>query len=167
MEHAGEGANPFEEAVASAMRGEGHDIRYQVGVAGYFIDLAAVDPAKPGRFLLGIECDGASYHSARSARDRDRLRQQVLEGLGWKLHRIWSTDWFRQPHRELQRAVQAIEQAEMSGTIHPTVPVLATTAQGAVPREMNLEGAKRPDALPKYDVANLVPPAPRWWDVGA
>jgi very-short-patch-repair endonuclease len=57
---------------------------------------------------MGIECDGAAYHSGRSARDRDRLRQEVLEGLGWKLYRIWSTDWFRSPQREAQRLLTAI-----------------------------------------------------------
>src|SRR5690606_3096245 len=63
--------------------------------------------------LLGIECDGASYHSARSARDRDRLRQEVLERMGWQIHRIWSTDWFRNPARELQRVVEAIDAARI------------------------------------------------------
>ena len=75
-----EADSPFEEAVAAALRARGHDIEHQVGSAGFFIDLAVVDPDRPGRYMLGIECDGAMYHSARSARDRDRLRQQVLEG---------------------------------------------------------------------------------------
>jgi transcription elongation GreA/GreB family factor len=57
----------------------------------------------PYGFVLGVECDGATYHSAKSARDRDRLRQEVLEGLGWRLHRIWSTDWFNNPAREADR----------------------------------------------------------------
>ena len=163
VEHAGEGVNPFEEAVSLALRGEGYDIRHQFGVAGYFIDLVVVDPAKAGRFLLGIECDGASYHSARWARDRDRLRQQVLEGQGWKLHRIWSTDWFRQPQRGLQRAVQAIEQAIEGRTNQATVPAAATASEGAVLREETGEGPKKPEALPKYDIAELRPPASRRW----
>jgi REase_MTES_1575/Transcription elongation factor, GreA/GreB, C-term len=58
--------------------------------------------------VLGVECDGASYHSAKSARDRDRLRQEILEGLGWRLHRIWSTDWFNNPTREAERLRAAI-----------------------------------------------------------
>ena len=70
------------------------------------------DPERPGRYLLGIECDGATYHSAQSARDRDRIRQNVLEGLGWRIHRIWSTDWFRFPDRELKKAAEAIEAAK-------------------------------------------------------
>ena len=106
-----EADSPFEEAVAAALRARGHEIEHQVGSAGFFVDLAVLDPGRPGRFVLGIECDGAMYHSARSARDRDRLRQQVLEGLGWTIHRIWSTDWFRSPERELARVETAIRNA--------------------------------------------------------
>jgi len=84
-----EADSPFEIAVAKKLRERGYDITHQIGTGGYFIDLAVVDNQKPGRYLLGIECDGAMYHSARSARDRDRLRQEVLENLGWQIHRIW------------------------------------------------------------------------------
>lgn len=69
----------------------GIEVEPQVGTAGFFIDIAVKDQKNPGRYVMGIECDGATYHSLRSARDRDRLRQEVLEGLGWRLHRIWST----------------------------------------------------------------------------
>ncbi|OON70843.1 DUF3320 domain-containing protein [Hymenobacter sp. CRA2] len=103
--------SPFEEAVYRALAARGYQLRPQIGSQGFYIDLAVVDPDQPGRYVLGIECDGAMYHSARSARDRDRLRQQVLEAVGWRLHRIWSTDWFRDPARETERAVQAIEEA--------------------------------------------------------
>ena len=106
--------SPFQRAVTAAVRGRGYDVAEEVASGGYFIDLAIRDQASPGRYILGIECDGAKYHSARSARDRDRLRESVLEGLGWKLHRIWSTDWFRHPERELERTVQAIEKAKLS-----------------------------------------------------
>jgi len=82
----------------------------QVGVAGYFVDIGIEHPQWPHGYLLGVECDGANYHSAKSARDRDRLRQEVLEGLGWRLHRIWSTDWFSNPKREAERLRQAIAQ---------------------------------------------------------
>lgn len=70
----------------------GYETVPQVGVAGFFIDLAVWHPDVPGTHLVGIECDGESYHSSRSARDWDVLRQQVLEGLGWTIYRIWSTD---------------------------------------------------------------------------
>ncbi len=113
----GRGADsPFEEAVASELRAHGHDVVHQVGSAGFFVDLAVVDPNRPGRYLLGVECDGAAYHSARSARDRDRLRQEVLEGLGWTIHRIWSTDWFRNREREVERVVDAIRRAAQIGS---------------------------------------------------
>jgi very-short-patch-repair endonuclease len=105
--------SPFEERVATQLRSLGYTVRQQVGSQGFYLDLAVVDPSHPGRYLLGIECDGAAYHSARSARDRDRLRQQVLEGMGWRIHRIWSTDWFRNPDRELKRVVEAIDKAKL------------------------------------------------------
>ena len=114
-----EADSPFEEAVAARLRALGHDIDHQVGSAGFFVDLAVVDPERPGRYLLGIESDGATYHSSRSARDRDRLRQQVLEGLGWRIHRIWSTDWFRNPHQELERVAAAVRAARINGAPRP------------------------------------------------
>ena len=80
----------------------------QVGVAGYFVDIGVRHPEWPHGFLLGVECDGAAYHSAKSARDRDRLRQEILEGLGWMLHRIWSTDWFNNPGQEGERLRKVI-----------------------------------------------------------
>ncbi|MBS1773980.1 MAG: DUF3320 domain-containing protein [Bacteroidetes bacterium] len=102
----------FEEQVAHALRAKGFDVKTQIGIAGFFVDVAIVDPDRPGRFLLGIECDGASYHSSRSARDRDRLRQSVLEDHGWVIHRIWSTDWFRRPNEQLDKVVAAVERAK-------------------------------------------------------
>ncbi len=104
--------SPFQRVVTQRLRERGYEVHEEVASGGKFVDIGVVDPQHPGRYLIGIECDGASYHSARSARDRDRLREEVLRGLGWKLHRIWSTDWFRNPERELQRAVEAIEQAK-------------------------------------------------------
>ncbi|HEY8461704.1 MAG TPA: DUF3320 domain-containing protein [Blastocatellia bacterium] len=116
---AGRGTDsPFEDEVKAALESSGYEVVTQVGTAGFFIDLAIVDPKKRGSYLLGIECDGASYHSSRSARDRDRLRQQVLEGLGWRIHRIWSTDWFRDPDRELKRVIAAIDEARTRASIN-------------------------------------------------
>jgi very-short-patch-repair endonuclease len=103
--------SPFEENVADRLTSLGYIVRKQVGSQGFYIDLAIVDPEHPGRYIIGIECDGAAYHSARSARDRDRLRQEVLENMGWTIHRIWSTDWFRHPEEELKRTIHAIEKA--------------------------------------------------------
>ncbi|ABR54001.1 Superfamily I DNA and RNA helicase and helicase subunits-like protein [Methanococcus vannielii SB] len=95
--------SPFEEDVYDAVSALGYDVHTQVGCSGYKIDLAVIDPNNPGRYIMGIECDGASYHSSHSARDRDRLRQQVLEGLGWKIYRIWSQDWFKRKNFELEK----------------------------------------------------------------
>lgn len=103
--------SPFEEEVLRAIESLGYCAVPQVGCAGYFIDLSVQDPTTPGRYILGVECDGASYHSAASARDRDRLRAQVLRNMGWTLHRIWSTDWFQNRSTEIQRLKQAIELA--------------------------------------------------------
>jgi very-short-patch-repair endonuclease len=102
----------FEEQVAKALQARGYQVHRQVGLAGFFIDLAVSDADRPGRYLLGIECDGASYHDARSARDRDRLRQSVLESHGWTIHRIWSTDWFQRPNEQIDLVVARIEAAK-------------------------------------------------------
>lgn len=99
----------FEVSVRTELEKHGYECVPQLGVAGYFLDLAVKDPGMPGRFLVGIECDGASYHSAKSARDRDRLRQQILEGLGWTILRIWSTDWFKNPESQLRPILRALE----------------------------------------------------------
>jgi len=103
----------FEIAVMSALEQVGYECEPQLGVAGYFLDLAVKDPNKPGRFLVGIECDGATYHSAKSARDRDRLRQDVLEQLGWEIHRIWSTDWFKNPQAQLEPIIKRLEKLKL------------------------------------------------------
>ena len=103
--------SPFEEAVLDRLRAAGYDVEPQVGSCGFYIDMAVRHPEQPQRFVLGIECDGAMYHSARSARDRDKLRQQALESRGWRLHRIWSTDWFQNQDREFDRLVSAITSA--------------------------------------------------------
>ena len=99
----------FERWFLSRLKAEGYDAHAQVGVAKYRIDIGVVHPDKAGAYILGVECDGATYHSSKAARDRDRIRQDVLEGLNWKIHRVWSTDWYRNPEREFRRLVQKIE----------------------------------------------------------
>ncbi len=101
--------SPFEEAVYKALTARGLLLDTQVGCSRYRIDMAVRDPAHPGNYLLGIECDGRTYHSSRTARDRDRLRQAQLEDMGWKLHRIWSSDWFAQPTTETLRVLTVVE----------------------------------------------------------
>lgn len=151
----------FEEQVLRRLTALGHIVQAQVGCAGFFLDLAVVDPVRPGRYVLGIECDGARYHSARSARDRDRLREYVLQGLGWRIHRIWSTDWFRDPDGELRKVVREIELAQEAGL--PAIPE-ATSSNPTVPSEVAPPGVTR-DIRPQasstqsapYEIAKVEP----------
>lgn len=101
----------FEVSVMDTLKAAGFEVVPQVGVVGYFIDLAIRHPNRPGEFVLGVECDGATYHSSKSARDRDRLRQEVLERLNWRIHRIWSLDWYKNALREKERLLKAVSQA--------------------------------------------------------
>jgi very-short-patch-repair endonuclease len=103
--------SPLEEEVAAEIRRMGYEVVPQVGCSGYRIDLGVLDPLNSGRFVLGVECDGATYRSAHSARDRERLRQQMLENLGWKIHRIWTPSWVNLRESEVRRLRKAIEDA--------------------------------------------------------
>jgi very-short-patch-repair endonuclease len=105
----GEHDSPFEADVCRALREHGWEVHPQVGSAGFSIDLAVVDARAPGRYLLGVECDGATYHSSATARDRDRLREAVLTNLGWKIHRVWSTDWFQRREQVLSKLLARLE----------------------------------------------------------
>jgi very-short-patch-repair endonuclease len=105
--------SPFEEAVARALRERGWQVVPQVGVSRFRIDAGIVHPDRPGDFLAGVECDGATYHRAATARDRDKVGALILEGLGWRLVRVWSTDWWVDKagalgrlHRELMEILQ-------------------------------------------------------------
>lgn len=111
----------FEQSVLDELTTRGWRVDVQVGCSGYRIDLAVHDPDVPGRYLLGVECDGANYHRAKSARDRDRLRQTVLEGLGWRLYRIWSTDWWLQRAKEIAKLEEALTQARRTSAVTETV----------------------------------------------
>jgi very-short-patch-repair endonuclease len=111
LDEGGEPESPFEEAVLRTIRTWGYEVVSQVGTAGYRVDMAVRHPQRPGHFALGIECDGAMYHSSRVARDRDRLREQVLVGLGWTLHRIWGPSWYRDRSGEERRLKEAIQRA--------------------------------------------------------
>jgi len=107
----GEIESPFEMEVFNTLLEWGYDVVPQVGAAHYRIDMAVRHPDQLGEFVLGIECDGAMYHSSRVARDRDRLRQEVLERLGWKLHRIWGPTWYRDRSKAEERLEHAIKKA--------------------------------------------------------
>jgi very-short-patch-repair endonuclease len=102
---------PFEYMVMQALQKQGYIVDANVGISGYFIDLAIKDPQNSTHYILGIVFDGENYHSAHSTRDRDRLLPHILSKLGWYIHRIWSTDWLRHPQRELDLIVAAIDAA--------------------------------------------------------
>lgn len=103
--------SPFEESVYDFLMSKGYDVITQVGCSGFRIDMAVKDPVLSGKFVLGIECDGATYHSSRTARERDRLRQDMLENMGWRIYRIWSTDWIKDPKSEEEKLVNAVEES--------------------------------------------------------
>lgn len=103
--------SPFELSVCQELTRRGLRLVPQVGQAGYRIDFGVLDDAVAGRFVCGIECDGRTYHSAATARDRDRLRQQVLEGLGWRIHRVWSTDWYHDRDAQIERLLHLVERS--------------------------------------------------------
>lgn len=103
--------SPFEEAVYDFLSDNGYSVVTQVGCSGFRIDMAIKHPSQSGKFAIGIECDGATYHSSRTARERDRLRQTILENMGWTIYRIWSTDWIKDQKTEEQKLITAIEKA--------------------------------------------------------
>lgn len=124
-----------------------------MGCSGYRIDLAVLHPDRPGEYEFGIECDGASYHSGKTARDRDRLRQQVLEALGWRIIRIWSTDWVRNPGRQVARVLEMRD--EVLSLRRPDRPPPAYS-ELAIPRTDTGEpaaGHPQPSLFPEEGVA--------------
>jgi very-short-patch-repair endonuclease len=111
--------SPFEREVLAELTQRGLRLQPQVGVAGYRIDFGVIDPEAPGRYVCGIECDGVAYHSSETARDRDRLRQQVLERRGWEIHRIWSTDWFKDREGQIERILRKVEESRARARTAP------------------------------------------------
>lgn len=106
--------SPFEREVYRELTKHGLTLVPQVGVAGYRVDFGVLDDVFPGRYVCGLECDGVAYHSSETARDRDRLRQQVLEDRGWIIHRVWSTDWFKNRTGQVERILKLVEEARAS-----------------------------------------------------
>lgn len=113
--------SPFEEDVHDFLVSKGYKIKTQVGVAGFRVDIGVEHPKNHKDFLLGIECDGATYHSSKVARDRDRLRQEILENRGWTIYRIWSTEWFHRRQQERTRLIAFIEQTLEKGQRKKTI----------------------------------------------
>ncbi len=149
--------NPFELSIKEGLERRGIPVTPQYGVSGYRIDFACAHPDEPGRMVLAVEADGASYHSSHTARDRDRLRQQILEGKGWRFHRIWSTAWFRDREAELDKAEDAWKRAvaasddEGSATPAPANPrTLSRALRPASPQRGPSPGVP-PRGSPGYD----------------
>lgn len=149
---------PFEQAVYDELTKKGLQLIPQVGQAGYKVDFGVLDEEFPGRFLIGIECDGTTYHNAATARDRDRLRQQVLDGLGWHLIRIWSTDWFRNRDTQIARVVEFVSLTKELLRKEPE-PVIdftpvrevapVTEDKPSQPKEVETVEIDRPAAMPE------------------
>ncbi|NYI03502.1 DUF3320 domain-containing protein [Allostreptomyces psammosilenae] len=159
--------SPFEESVLRVLRDWGYQVQPQVGVAGYRIDIGLRHPRFPGSYALGIECDGAMYHSSKAARDRDRLREEVLTGLGWRLHRIWGTDWYRGRDAAEQRLRQAVELAVTEGPVAAGEMVADTIGAGsaqdsgpAAARAADVEPEVEPGEVPGQGFAAAVPHRP-------
>jgi len=143
-----EETNDFEDAVATALRDRGLTVDQQVGASKFRIDLAVRDRRDPSRYVLGVECDGATYHSTRTARDRDVLRLRVLESMGWRIHRIWSTEWFHDRDRAIERVLCSLSLAE-SRPVEESV-------QGVPPSSSGSEFQPTAQRVPDLD-----PPAPK------
>ena len=114
--------SPFEREVCEALRGAGYTVDPRIGCSGYRVDLGVRHPKDPTRYVLGVECDGATYKGASTARDRERLRQGVLNGLGWRVTRVWSADWLRDKSGEFTRLVGEIEEALKAPAPAPPAP---------------------------------------------
>lgn len=126
------GQHQFEKSVRDALEARGHSVKLKVGTSGYRVDIGIIDKKDKGRYILGVICDGASYRDARTARDRDKLRESVLLGLGWSLIHVWSTDWWENPERELRRIEQAIDETRRTPPdASPDVPSCASQNEPA------------------------------------
>jgi hypothetical protein len=109
---AGTYESSLDEDIASEIQKLGYEVVPQVGCSGYKINIGVIDPVNSGCYLMGVECDGTTYRSSSSARDRNRLREQVLKGLGWRIHRVWSPSWVARRDSEVKRLKEALEQAQ-------------------------------------------------------
>jgi very-short-patch-repair endonuclease len=145
--------SPFEADVLARLTAAGIPLVVQHGVGGHRIDFAATHPDDPHRLVLAIEADGPSYHAAPTVRDRDRLRQQHLERLGWRFHRIWSTDWTRQPDVEIAKA-RTVYDLAVSGSAQPLPD---TVAEGVTLRLPSARGRGPRPELPAAEKITDVP----------
>lgn len=177
VDPASEPESPFEASVEQALIARGYRVARQVGVAGYRIDLAILSEDGT-KYDLGIECDGWAYHSVPAARDRDWLRQRVLEGLGWKIHRVWSTAWVRNPEAELVRIETALAEALARIMYEADGPVVTGDTREGFPTPGELEATTdpalveiAPSATPEIQLEEYVqaelPSQPHWKELRA
>jgi hypothetical protein len=124
----------LDEDVAAEIKKLGYEVVPEVGCSGYRIDIGVVDPVNTGNFLLGVECDGATYKSSSSARDRDRLREQVLRQLGWRMHRIWSPAWVARRDSEIRRLKETLEQAQKTQLEKDAQKPIIDIKEGSAPQ---------------------------------
>jgi very-short-patch-repair endonuclease len=161
----GEADSEFETEVAIRLRARGHTVDMQVGVSGFKIDLGVRHPDHPEMFLAGIECDGAQYHSSKSARDRDRLREEVLRGLGWNIVRVWSTDWFDNPDAQTEKLLKRLEELRtkpmsafqdyrLGPTYLPAIEV-ALTEQSETETDDDIDGQASFDSIAEHAISDL------------
>ena len=156
--------SPFEEAVAAMLELRGWRVVPQVGVSGFRVDLGICHPDHAGIYLAGVECDGATYHRSATARDRDKLREQVLRGLGWTIFRVWSTDWWFTPqetiellHADLENALADSRAARAAEDEHAKHDAATDTSNGAAADAVEVTGVNNvSDELP--DARNIAPP---------
>jgi very-short-patch-repair endonuclease len=141
--------SPFEHDVYAELTRQGLTMVPQVGVAGYRIDFGVTDDTLPGRYICGIECDGVTYHASETARDRDRLRQEVLEGRGWLIYRIWSTDWFKDRTSQIARIKNLVQQARDKAKTQAALKQLQTftNRQPTINQDEVRSNAEKPNDL--------------------
>lgn len=165
--------SPLEEELVRFLQANGFEADLHVGEGSCRVDVAVRDPEHPGRYALGIQCDGPSYHSARTARDRDKLRQRVLESRGWRLHRVWSHEWWTRRDEEERRLLEALRAAlaeaqpltgpspdadppdDATGVADPPPADLPTVA--VVPADETPAASLPPYRIAEYDGADPVP----------
>jgi very-short-patch-repair endonuclease len=155
----------FEIEVAERLRARGYAIDYQVGVSGYKIDLGVRHPDHPERYLAGVECDGATYHRSKSARDRDRLREEVLNDKGWDIVRIWSTDWFDNPSLQTTRLIEKLELLRLKPAVDRSEYTIVTEAPQPAGEPAVID-EPAPDAPPAPEAGGEEPPSNPVADTG-
>jgi very-short-patch-repair endonuclease len=137
----------FEREVRSRLVERDFVVDPQVGVAGYRIDLGVRHPNRPSIYLAGVECDGAAFHSARSARDRDRLRESVLRGKGWNIVRVWSTDWFANPDLQTDRLVAELQRLAAKPIISESFWTITAEPSASSVKASDLDEAQKSQAI--------------------